>query len=448
MASGYYDSGPRTPLSPIAHRLVAAHRGLATMIAPRKDIVKGDEARVPPEHQAMVNRINKALASRNKFKLQMMAVWQRKVGFRSADLGGFRRWCQAIEDRLGLPIESFGNLEQAFYLYDFSGDGSLQFGEAYKLLRFALEQHRKELGGHPVLRVPEKTPEQAGYTVVRVLGVGGQGTAKLAENSEGDEVVLKVYDKTVTNAVGINDLKEEMELLQKGGNHPHIACCHEIFQDHKHLYMVGDAYMGGDFDSIQERALKHDVELDEDWYKHIFWQAFSGIKYLHSRSIVHCDIKEPNLMVHYEDYERPHVVIIDLGLATASLLGGPGAKGTPGYMPPETWEYGVWYPCGDVFSMGVVCFQMLTGRIPNAKTKTMGVFQQGRNLQEVASCTRHLEPPWHDIPEDFEDIMEWLPYCLEKSVGDRMRVRHVLDSDWFAVQRAQFEGSCPHCTMS
>merc|ERR1712048_1393030 len=108
------------------------------------------------------------------------------------------------------------------------------------------------------------------------------------------------------------------------------------------------------------------VDLDVEWYRHLYRQAFKGLEHLHQNCIVHCDIKEPNLMVKSDDFEEPEVVIIDLGLSSAFHTLN-NVSGTPGYMPPETWQKGDWFPRGDVFSMGVVCCQMLTGRVPNEK---------------------------------------------------------------------------------
>ncbi|CAK8985216.1 Putative cysteine-rich receptor-like protein kinase 30 (Cysteine-rich RLK30) [Durusdinium trenchii] len=68
---------------------------------------------------------------------------------------------------------------------------------------------------------------------------------------------------------------------------------------------------------------------------------------------MHCDIKEPNVMISRDaDWNEPNVVVIDFGLARDFKKGSTGVMGTPGYMPPEVWTHGVWTIFGDVFSLG------------------------------------------------------------------------------------------------
>jgi len=339
------------------------------------------------------------------------------------------KFLEKVARKLDVPITAFDNLELVF-MYDFAGDGALEFKEAYTLVKDKLARYRKTLGGHPVIHVPEKTPEEAGFTVIKVMGTGGQGTAKLVKDKHDKEKVLKVYPKGSTNATSLADLQEEMEHMLKA-RHSNIAVCHEIFQDAKHLYMVNDAYMGGDLESLQQRAAEQGIEQTEEWYLCIFQQAFAGLDFLHRSCIVHCDIKEPNIMVKRAEYESPKIVIIDLGMAGA-LQPVRGVCGTPGYMPPETWSYGAWFPRGDVFSMGVVCFQMLTNCVPNQAIGRLGLFQRGcRSIPEVAQATKTLEPPFRDLAHYSQQVMEWLPACLAKDFRVRPKPAEVLAKSWF-----------------
>merc|ERR1719253_1901174 len=101
-------------------------------------------------------------------------------------------------------------------------------------------------------------------------------------------------------------------------------------------------------------------------------------------------------MIRNENYAEPEVVIIDLGLAQlAADQDAVGACGTPGYIPPETWETGVWFPRGDIFAMGVVCFQLLTNNVPDEKTGQMGIFtQNARSMEDVELFTKTRQPPF------------------------------------------------------
>merc|ERR1740139_1235233 len=100
---------------------------------------------------------------------------------------------------------------------------------------------------------------------------------------------------------------------------------------------------GGDWESIQKKAHENGVAQTEGWFRSLFFQAFNGLAHLHENAVIHCDIKEPNLMLKTEVLSDPKVVIIDLGLASATF-GERTIKGTPGYIPPETWKEHVWFP--------------------------------------------------------------------------------------------------------
>jgi len=151
---------------------------------------------------------------------------------------------------------------------------------------------------------------------------------------------------------------------------------------------------------------------------------------------MHCDIKEGNLMIKEPDYRNPHVVIIDLGLSMAMLKPEQGVCGTPGYIPPETWRDGKWFPRGDVFSMGVVCMQVITNNVPNPKTGRMGIFQAGcTTTDDVIRITRVRKPPFEQLQGNLQNcnaVQKWLEPCLAKEMMRRPRVPQIKASPWFA----------------
>merc|ERR1719162_2439613 len=115
---------------------------------------------------------------------------------------------------------------------------------------------------------------------------------------------------------------------------------------------------------------------------------------------MHCDIKEANIMVRNKDFTKPEVVIIDLGIATSiKPVNEKKIKGTPGYIPPETWKEQGWFPKGDIFSMGVVCMQLLTDKTPNASDKgpPKGLFVEGCSTQTMVMNTTMSRKPPYDL---------------------------------------------------
>merc|ERR1719375_2042743 len=103
---------------------------------------------------------------------------------------------------------------------------------------------------------------------------------------------------------------------------------------------------------------------------------------MNQQHFMHCDLKEANIMVKTKgDMMEPQLVLIDFGLAN-NFSGGLVAGGTPGYIPPETWQKQYWVPKGDVFSMGVIFFQVLGG-VDQLFVGAMGA----RTMEDVAQFT-------------------------------------------------------------
>merc|ERR1719235_2996342 len=100
-------------------------------------------------------------------------------------------------------------------------------------------------------------------------------------------------------------------------------------------------------------------------------------------------------MIKATDFSQPRAVIINLGVTVSMAKEDNGCPhGTPGYVPPETLETMMWFPRGDLFSMGVVIMQMMTNKIPSGST--CGIFQDGcKDVREIFAATRTRPAPLH-----------------------------------------------------
>eukprot|EP00971_Amphidinium_carterae_P334133 6469226-Amphidinium_carterae.1 len=233
---------------------------------------------------------------------------------------------------LGLPENLFGHLEAMLLRFDFDGNGTLDELEVQKMFTIGLKQKWRELTGEPVedVRVPEVNAlEDTGYLVEKELGRGGQGVMYLAKRQYSKvPYCIKFYSKEDANAGGLEELKEEfaiMHMLQ----HDHIAKTFEVFQDHSYFYLVNQPYFGGDLSAIGHHAAGR-ADMTEGWWRGIFAQCLDGLTFLHGNAIMHCDIKEPNIMVKYNDsFETPQIVLIDFGLAVGFSTDAMGVQGTP-----------------------------------------------------------------------------------------------------------------------
>eukprot|EP00434_Breviolum_minutum_P001392 symbB.v1.2.001223.t2/scaffold66.1/size357995/26 len=274
----------------------------------------------------------------------------------------------ALVQKLNLPSSFFYDLDLQFSQFDFDGDGTLNREETSCMVKSILKERRASAGGKPEdcdVLVPYKTLQDGGYVVVRELGRGGQGVMYLGkketqrnwftcrQNDDDTEYCIKFYYKKDSNAGSIHEIVDEFSRMKDFDNE-HVARTFETFQDQDFYYLVNEPYFGGDWTKLACKAYESGVHMTEDWWRNLYSQCLHGLDYLHRKAQMHCDIKEPNLMVKGKnDYRRPEVVYIDFGLSQAFARKVENVTGTPGYIPPETWQEKAWYPSGDIFSLGV-----------------------------------------------------------------------------------------------
>lgn len=351
---------------------------------------------------------------------------------RRLDINEMQRLAQDLSSRLRVPTSYFGELALSFHRYDFSGDGKLDEVEGVMLIEGMIRAAKDradpkaaKAGMRNVREIPTKRMESA-YQIKKKLGQGGQGAVYLStDRSNGQEKVVKYYDKSCANAPS-DDIIDEFALLTKL-DHPKIARTYEIFQDTANIYVVSEPYFGGDLSTAVEKAQNSGVQLTEGWFAGIWRQACEGVAFLHTQHVMHCDIKEPNVMISSKDnYREPNVVVIDFGLAQDFGAGSmPG--GTPGYMPPEVWSQGLWTPKGDTFAMGVMFWTMIT-------MQGSGPFSMGaRSVEEVTARTMQCSIPrvgGHLASPAGRNMNAMITRMLGKQFQTRPTIAQVLQDPW------------------
>src|SRR3954471_20174285 len=220
------------------------------------------------------------------------------------------------------------------------------------------------------------------FETVRLLGRGGMGSVYLAEDPKiGRQVAIK--EIRIERGVGETALAEarvrfEVELQAAGRlSHPNIATVYDAFET-EDSYCIALEYVPGI--SLDER-LKAGPPLTSFEVARLGGQIASGLDYAHPRGIVHRDVKPGNILLS-EDGE---VKITDFGIAKLASLDVTQtgiALGTPSYMSPEQIQGHPLDGRSDQFSLGVLLYQMLTGRLPFA----------GGNAHSVLYKILHDEP--------------------------------------------------------
>jgi serine/threonine protein kinase len=392
-------------------------------------------------------RVEELLAHREHLKAEVVRCFKQVAGggCSTIEIDGLRRFRSQLSGAIGVPLEALGDLQKEFVRFDFNGDGRLHFNEAYKLVKHHLWMYLKGSGRLGQVDVPVRSLEEAGYTIAKELGRGSQGVVSLAIDQCGRERCVKRYPKSKMTARGLSDLKDEFETMQR-------LCCDfiahafEIFQDGQFYCTVGQAYYGGDLCTLKPRAREQGVDMTEQWWRDLFGQCFGALAFMHDQAMMHCDIKEPNIMLKTYDLRQPEITLIDFGVSRAMAATDTGHfGGTPGYIPPETWEARTWFPSGDVFSMGVCAMQLLTDTVPShhGVGNRKGLFLEGcPSLAAVQRATLTREPPFHLLSGgDLPGVCSLLRGCLQKRMPRRPRAPQVLKDPWLQAGR-------PHVTAS
>lgn len=204
-----------------------------------------------------------------------------------------------------------------------------------------------------------------GLKVSALAAVGGMGAVYRAEQSRlGRTVAVKVLP---TAAAPDSDARERFERearILSGLNHPHILHIHDFgaLPDGT-LYLVTEWAGGGDLSKL----LNHEAHAPT---RVLAWvrQICAALDAAHARGVIHRDLKPPNVLVH----EDGRLTLADFGLAHAAGGGFTAALTLPGaifgtfeYMAPEQMESaGHATPATDLYALGVMTYQMLTGRVP------------------------------------------------------------------------------------
>lgn len=334
---------------------------------------------------------------------------------------------------LALPESLFAELQVDWDFFDFNGDGGLDEHETRRIFARLLRQRRRDLAGLKKVAMPHETLQQANYMIVKELGRGGQGVMYLCTKGmptgqpTQQRFCLKVYEKANANAGGLDEILEEYRLMKHMSNN-HVARTYEVFDDDRNFYLVNEPYFGGDLTKLTMNAQQAGVLMTEDWFRTVFGQCLLGLRYLHSCCVMHCDIKEPNIMVADTSYGSPRLVLIDFGLSAAFIGSRSGVCGTPGYIPPETWQSNLWYPSGDVFSLGVVFFQLLT----NVQGVLLPPQGSPMGMAEFAQAALFKPLPWEHFPQGAPVLQDLVARMLVRERPQRPRPAQALAHPWFA----------------
>ena len=208
-------------------------------------------------------------------------------------------------------------------------------------------------------------PRIAGFRLLREIGQGGMSTVYLAEQeSLGRKVALKVMlPEALTDEVSRRRFENEARTIARL-DHPNIVGIYEVGRTTDDLPYYAMPYLARGH--LGQRISRQDGRTkDESRVIHTLRSLLEALDYAHVRGVVHRDVKAENVL--FDDAERP--LLADFGIALRKgvnprLTMTGLAVGSTAYMPPEQARGEEVDSRADLYSIGVLAWEMLTGQLP------------------------------------------------------------------------------------
>lgn len=252
------------------------------------------------------------------------------------------------------------------------------------------------------------------YSVGVTLGEGAFGVVSVCKKrATGEEFAVKMVDKVETP---VDAIKKEAEMLMSM-DHPNIVKFHGVYYERCFVCIVMDKYDGGDLVEGLQRHLKDRGQINCLDVVHVAQQMAASIQYLHTRNVIHRDIKGDNYLMDRKNMTDKNclIVLTDFGTAcnctpTDRLSLGVGTKI---FWPPEFFDRDYSQKV-DVWAMGVIMYGLVSGRFPF------------RDETDIRNKEVRIPKRVHPVCEEFVRKM------LDKVEKSRLSSTEALNHAWIA----------------
>jgi predicted Ser/Thr protein kinase len=259
------------------------------------------------------------------------------------------------------------------------------------------------------------------YQVLGVLGKGGMG--EVYQGVAANKVVaIKILPPDLAQQDDFRKRFEREGYALAQLNHPHIVRFYEAGETDNVAFMALEFIEGRELTEVIR--LEHPMSL-EDAHA-LLADCAAALDYAHAQGFIHRDIKPSNIMVRpTSDNEEVEAIVMDFGVAkmrdSTTLLTGTGAIGTIDYMAPEQILAAKEVDArADVYALGIVAYEMLTGKRPF----------QGNPGQVLFA---HLQQPAPDIRDVRPELSAQIAHALEKALAKDPTERFATASDFVAA---------------
>lgn len=247
------------------------------------------------------------------------------------------------------------------------------------------------------------------YQIIRTIGYGGMAEVFLAQDL--------LLDRNVAIKMLRDQFLEDKELLEQFKReaksaarlvHPYIINIYDVVAEGNNQYIVME-YVDGV--TLKEYMQNHKLSLNAAL--EIGVRLADALKHAHSHNIIHCDIKPQNILID----KNLNPKITDFGIAkmvtNQTMVYSKSVMGSVHYISPEQVSGDKITACSDVYSLGVVLFEMFTGTVPyNSSTA-------------VSVAMMHVEKPVPQLSDYMENVPDGLQEIIDKTLAKKSNERYV-----------------------
>ena len=247
------------------------------------------------------------------------------------------------------------------------------------------------------------------YQIIKAIGEGGMANVYLAYDTILDrDVAVKVLRGDLANDEKFVRRFQREALSASSLTHPNIVEVYDVGEDHGQYYIVMEYVEGKHLKELIKKRGKLTLSEVID----IMLQITDGMSIAHDSYIIHRDIKPQNIMI----LENGLVKIMDFGIAMAmnqtQLTQTNSIMGSVHYLPPEQANGKGSTLQSDIYSMGIVMYELLTGKLP----------YKGDNAVEIA--LKHLKEPFPSIREELPNIPQSVENIILKATAKNPKNRY------------------------
>lgn len=256
------------------------------------------------------------------------------------------------------------------------------------------------------------------YRIIRQIGRGGMADVYLAKDLilDGEEVAVKVLRTNYqTDQIAVQRFQREARAMAEL-DHPNIVRISDIGEEDGQQYLAMEYVNGLDL----KRYIKENAPLANDVAVRIMGQILLAMRMAHTRGIVHRDLKPQNVLLTTDGVAK----VTDFGIAVAfaetSLTQTNSMLGSVHYLSPEQARGAKATIQSDIYAMGIILFEMLTGRIP----------YDGDSAVTIA--LQHFQKPLPSVREENANVPQALENVVLKATAKKLSERYKSVAEMYA----------------